>query len=70
MQKHYDYLQEYPLTAMIQKDTGLEAILNPSGQLSGLFFYVLPSLLSRRLKKGLSDSEVIFKVHLLKAHSS
>ena len=32
VQNHCNYLQEYPLTAMIQKDTGLEAILNPSGQ--------------------------------------
>ena len=69
VQNHCDFLQEYPLTVTIL-DTGLKSILNPSGQLSGLFYYVLSSLLSRCLKKGLSDSEVIFKVHLLKAHSS
>ena len=70
MQNHRDYLQKYPLTVMIKKDTVLKSILNQWGQLLGLLYYVLPQLLSRRLKKGLSDSEVIFKVHLLKAHSS
>ena len=42
MQNHRDYLQKYPLTVMIKKDTVLKTILNQLGQLLGLLYYVLP----------------------------